>query len=425
MKDFNQKRKRDDKTPPPIYVAEHLPKKFQEQRKLLLPYYKEAKLKKQKTLWKALDGSYVLFVNGEKVEILFTFLKKHNVILDSQYGFQSNRSTNHALINVITNSLDNINDKLYTGLIFLDLTKAFDTVNHEILLLKLDHYGIRGQANDLMRAFLKRKQFVSINSHESSLLCNDFGVAQGSTLGPLLFLLYINDLPSSVNCIPRLFADDTCLLFSASNPSKLRSHMQKDLDNITEWFKANKLTGNPSKSNVLIIAPKLNKPHPDTDLSINNSPLPICQSANHISTVEHKISRAVGIISKLRHYLPTSAILQIYYSLIHTHLLYGLIVWGSTYKSKLKKLLSLQNKAVKLIGGGLSRDSVTPFYYQHGILKLPDLFKFKIGKFVHAHFKNNLPPAISNFFLLTSVMSQKNTRSTQPQRNCLCTSLYN
>ena len=90
-----------------------------------------------------------------------------------------------------------------------------------------------------------------------------------------------------------------------------------------------------------------------------------------------------------------------------------------TYKSKLKKLLSLQNKAVKLIGGGLSRDSVTPLYYQHGILKLPDLFKFEIGKFVHAHFKNNLPPAISNFFLLTSVMSQKNTRSTQPQRNCL------
>ena len=364
---------------------------------------------------------------------LFTFLKKHNVILDSQYGFQSNRSTNHALIDVITNSFDNINDKLYTGLIFLDLTKAFDTVNHEILLLKLDHYGIRGQANDLLRAFLKRKQFVSLNSHESSLLCNDFGVAQGSTLGPLLFLLYINDLPSSVNCIPRLFADDTCLLFSASNPSKLRSHMQKDLDNITEWFKANKLTVNPSKSNVLIIAPKLNKPHPHMDLSINNSPLPICQSAkylgviidkllnfdNHISTVEHKISRAVGIISKLRHYLPTSAILQIYYSLIHTHLLYGLIAWGSTYKSKLKKLLSLQNKAVKLIGGGLSRDSVTPLYYQLGILKLPDLFKFEIGKFVHAHFKNNLPPAISNFFLLTSVMSQKNTRSTQPQRNCL------
>ena len=92
------------------------------------------------------------------------------MILDTQYGFQSNRSTNHALTDVITNSFENINKNLYTGLIFLDLTKAFDTVNHEILLVKLDHYGIRGQANDLLRAFLNRKQFVSINNHESPLL---------------------------------------------------------------------------------------------------------------------------------------------------------------------------------------------------------------------------------------------------------------
>ena len=97
------------------------------------------------------------------------------MILDTQYGFRSNRSTNHALIDVITNSFENINKNVYTGLIFLDLTKAFDTVDHEIIRLKLDHYGIRGQANDLLRAFLKRKQFVSINNHESSLLCNDYG----------------------------------------------------------------------------------------------------------------------------------------------------------------------------------------------------------------------------------------------------------
>ena len=159
------------------------------------------------------------------------------------------------------------------------------------------------------------------------------------------------------------------------------------------------------------------------DLSINNSPLPICQSAkylgvtidkqlnfdNHISTVKHKISRAVGIISKLRHYLPTSAILQIYYSLIHTHLLYGLIVWGSTYKSKLKTVIPLKQSGKVNWQWSPKRFDYFPLsvYYQHGILKLPDLFKFETRKFVHAHFKNNLPPAISNFFLLTSVVSQK------------------
>ena len=97
------------------------------------------------------------------------------MIQDTQYGFQSNRSTNNALTDVITNSFENINKNLHTDLIFLNLTKAFDTVNHEILLFKLDHYGIRGQANDL-RAFLKRKQFVSINNHEPPLLSNDYGV---------------------------------------------------------------------------------------------------------------------------------------------------------------------------------------------------------------------------------------------------------
>ena len=95
---------------------------------------------------------------------LITFLNKHKVILDTQYGFQSNKSTNHALIDVITNSFENIQKNLYTDLIFLDLTKAFDTVNHEILLLKLDHYGIREQANDLLRAFKKKNNLFLLTT---------------------------------------------------------------------------------------------------------------------------------------------------------------------------------------------------------------------------------------------------------------------
>ena len=96
----------------------------------------------------------------------------------------------------------------------LDLAKAFDTVSHDTLLSKLDHYVIRGTAKDLLQSFLKRKQFVFANGCKSSIENNNYGVAQGSTLGPLLFLIYVNDLPSSVNCIPRLFTDDTCLVYS-------------------------------------------------------------------------------------------------------------------------------------------------------------------------------------------------------------------
>ena len=149
------------------------------------------------------------------------FWTKHKVLTTTQYGFQAKLSTTHALLDVITSSFENIKDNLCTGLILLDLAKAFDTVSHDILLSKLDHYGIRGTAKDLLQSFLKRKQFVFANGCKSNIENNNYGVAQGSTLGPLLFLVYANDLPSSVNCIPRLFADDTCLVYSEKKTAKI------------------------------------------------------------------------------------------------------------------------------------------------------------------------------------------------------------
>ena len=118
--------------------------------------------------------------------------RKHNVIINSQYGFQNKVSTNHAFIDVIAHSYDNINSNQFTGLVFLDLTKAFDSVNHNILLLKLEHYGIRGSVNQLIKLFFSSKQFVSIKGAKSKLLQNNYGVPQGSILGSLLFLLYVN-----------------------------------------------------------------------------------------------------------------------------------------------------------------------------------------------------------------------------------------
>ena len=156
---------------------------------------------------------------------------------------------------VITSSFENINDNLLIGLIFLDIAKAFDTVCRDILLSKLEHYGICDTAKDLMRSFLKRKQFVFVNGCKFSIVNNNYDITQGSTLGSLLFLIYVNDdLLSSFRCVPRLFADDTCLVYCDKNQQSLSEVINADLQKISEWFKANKLTVNPFKSNTVLLS---------------------------------------------------------------------------------------------------------------------------------------------------------------------------
>ena len=132
-------------------------------------------------------------------------------MLPTQDGFWANHSTSHALTDVLTSLCDNINDENYAALLLLDLKKAFDTVNHKTLLTKLEHYGTRGPTLDLFASFLtNRYQYVSLENHQSNLKKINYGIPQGSVLGPLLFNIYIDDISTSVSYTPKLFADDTC-----------------------------------------------------------------------------------------------------------------------------------------------------------------------------------------------------------------------
>ena len=158
-------------------------------------------------------------------------------------------STAHAMLDVATATYDNIHENLYTGLFFVDLRKAFDTVCHQILLSKLEYHGIRGATYYLICSYLQnRKQFVSRYQARSDLGNIQIGVPQGSSILPLFFLIYINDLSNAVSCKPRLVAEDTCLVEKATSPEILQNKLDLDLKKLYIWCCINKLTINSAKS---------------------------------------------------------------------------------------------------------------------------------------------------------------------------------
>ena len=164
------------------------------------------------------------------------FFKKHKVLYPHQFGFQDKIPTSHAMLDLTTTAYDNIDNNLHTGLVFIDFKKAFDTICHKILMTKPAHYGIREVAFKLLSSYLSgRQQYVNFKQTKSNHKEIKYGVPQGSSLGPLLFLIYVNDLPNFVNCTPRLFADDTCLIFEAYNPVFLQNRINSELNKVDTW----------------------------------------------------------------------------------------------------------------------------------------------------------------------------------------------
>ena len=174
---------------------------------------------------------------------LYAFLDYNNIIYDLQFGFRQQYSTSHALINITENIRKALDDGNIGCGVFVDLQKAFDTVDHQILLAKLNHYGIRGVSNDWFKSYLSNcNQYVSINGYESSLAAINCGVPQGSALGPLLFLFYINDLNQAIKARKvHHFADDTNLLCLSNSIKKLSKLVNADLKHLLNWLNANKM----------------------------------------------------------------------------------------------------------------------------------------------------------------------------------------
>ena len=189
---------------------------------------------------------------------LYLFLEQEELLYSRQFGFRNNHSTTDDLIDITEKIREACDNKLYSCCIFLDLQKAFDTVNHNILLQKLAYYGVRGLANNWFRTFISQcVQFTSINKTNFDPHLITHGVAQGSVLGPLLFLVFINDLHKAIkNSDVHLFADNTNLLYSNKSLKKINKHINQDLSCLSKWLRSNKISLNTSKTEIIIFQPK-------------------------------------------------------------------------------------------------------------------------------------------------------------------------
>ena len=307
---------------------------------------------------------------------IYKYVISNNFIYSKQFGFQNRCSIEHAIIDLSHSITQNFDANMFTLGIFLDLSKAFDTVDHKILLSKLSYYGIKGKYKNWIKSYLSnRKQFVIDESSE--LLTLRCGVPQGSILGPLLFLLYINDLykaSEKLNFI--MFADDTNLFLTHKNVKQLFHTMNIELEKVNKWLKANKLSLNTDKTTYTLFHKYTQTddlPLKLPDLIIDNSKIQHSSHIKflgvlidnnlswkfHLENLETKIARVIGIMCKVRYILNLNCLKSIYYSLIHSHLSYANIVWGSTSASKLKKLVSLQKHAIRIVCNKKRSESIT------------------------------------------------------------------
>ena len=365
-------------------------------------------------------------------EKLTTHLLSNDLLYCHQYGFLPNRSTEHHLLHVVNYVTKALNDNMYCIGIFLDLRKAFDVCSHEILLKKLAKMGITGNAFKWFTSYLSnRSQCVDIAGEFSNFIELAISVIQGSTLGPLLFLCYINDLWSATTLLSVLFADDTACLAKGPILSDLTAYVNIELQKIANWFRSNQMAVNTSKTKFIIFRTRGKIVDPaDCNVLFNSNEIGLPENPNlimpleriynegtetcfkllgvyfdeflsfnqHITHLCAKLSKSLYCINRIKNFTDTDSLKKLYFSMIHSNISYCLNIYGCANKTSLAPLILKQKQAIRTISKVGYRDHTGPLFTNLSILPLEKMIIYYRIKFMHSYRFKKLPLSFADMW---------------------------
>lgn len=332
-------------------------------------------------------------------EQLSTYFNSNSLLSASQYGFREGRSTTSAVLEIVNSTIDSFEKKEKVALSLCDLSKAFDCVPFDILLKKLQYYGMTSKSLKFVESYLSnRQQFVSVNGKQSSMLDVSLGVPQGSVLGPFFFIVTINDLSSNVNSKVVIYADDTTLFASNNDMNILLESSQAAQSSACNWFASNGLLCNPDKTQKLIVSlshdqqfhtVKLLGIHLDSNLDWKT----------HVNHLCKKLSRASFLIWKLESFVSDVYLRSSYFGLFQSHMAYGLAIWG--HSTAVNQVLLIQKKVVRTLCRADPLDHCKPLFLRLRILTVINLYILQVLIYTKQHM---------NLFELRSNIHTYNTR---------------
>jgi hypothetical protein len=372
----------------------------------------------------------------EKVvaEKLVHHLTVNDLLYKHQYGFLAGRSTEQNLLQILDYVTTALNEGMFCIGVFLDLRKAFDVCSHNILLTKLEKMGITNTALNWFKNYLSgRSQKVDINGVFSDPLDLDISVIQGSILGPILFLCYINDFWMATTLFSVLFADDTTGLGKGKNLGELTAYVNTELQKISNWFRANKMAVNAAKTKFIIFRTRGKIINPeDCHLVFNNNEIGQPEDPSLIHEIERihndgptksfkllgilfdeylsfdahithlcaKISKSLFCINRIKNFVNQDTRKTLYCAMVHSHLVYCINVYGCANSTSLNKLRLKQKEAIRIIANAGFRDHTAPLFAQLKILPLDELIRYNKLKFMHSFTHNLLPLSFHHMWAL-------------------------